>query len=90
MKTIIIDGSCMESMSQIHDLFSETLDFPEWYGRNLDALHDCLTELNEPLTIELKHAEQLKEQLHHRAERLIRMLQHASQENELLTLTLED
>ncbi len=24
----------------------ETLHFPEWYGANLDALHDCLTDLD--------------------------------------------
>ncbi|MGH3609345.1 MAG: barstar family protein, partial [Pseudonocardiaceae bacterium] len=22
------------------------LDFPAWYGRNLDALHDCLADLS--------------------------------------------
>ncbi len=26
-------------------------DFPSWYGRNLDALADCLTDLTEPTVL---------------------------------------
>ena len=29
------------------ELFAETLDFPEWFGRNLDALADCLHDFAE-------------------------------------------
>jgi RNAse (barnase) inhibitor barstar len=29
------------------DLFAEVLHFPDWFGRNLDALADCLHDLAE-------------------------------------------
>lgn len=29
-----------------HDYIAEKLHFPEYYGKNLDALYDCLTELS--------------------------------------------
>lgn len=29
------------------DLFAEVLDFPDWFGRNLDALADCLHDFAE-------------------------------------------
>lgn len=29
------------------DLFAEVLDFPDWFGRNLDALADCLHDYAE-------------------------------------------
>jgi RNAse (barnase) inhibitor barstar len=28
-----------------HDLISSSLNFPDYYGRNLDALNDCVSEL---------------------------------------------
>ena len=30
-----------------HAYLAETLGFPEYYGKNLDALYDCLTELGD-------------------------------------------
>ena len=29
------------------ELFAEVLDFPDWFGRNLDALADCLHDFAE-------------------------------------------
>ena len=31
----------------LHASIAEALDFPAWYGGNLDALMDCLTDLDE-------------------------------------------
>ena len=33
--------------SGVHDVFADTLGFPDVYGRNLDAWIDCLTERDE-------------------------------------------
>lgn len=30
---------------------ARVLDFPDWFGRNLDALWDCLTDLTEPTAL---------------------------------------
>ncbi|WP_405287502.1 barstar family protein [Methanobrevibacter sp.] len=29
-----------------HDYLAEALNFPDYYGKNLDALYDCLTEIS--------------------------------------------
>ena len=42
---VILDGELMTDRPTVHDLLSEKLAFPEYYGRNLDALYDCLTDL---------------------------------------------
>jgi RNAse (barnase) inhibitor barstar len=34
------------SKAQALDAIGTVLNFPAWYGRNLDALHDCLTDLS--------------------------------------------
>jgi RNAse (barnase) inhibitor barstar len=34
------------SRAQALDAIGAVLSFPPWYGRNLDALYDCLTDLS--------------------------------------------
>lgn len=46
MEEKIIDCSQIQTKEDLHRIFREVLGFPEWYGNNLDALHDCLTEIS--------------------------------------------
>ena len=46
MKTVFLSGACLT-----HPALAEAFDFPAWYGGNLDALHDCLTEIGEDTAI---------------------------------------
>ena len=43
-KEYIIDLTGTEDRAQLHDRIEQGLPLPEWYGRNLDALYDVLTE----------------------------------------------
>ena len=47
MKQVILDGNILADATQVHDYLKEMLEFPEYYGKNLDALHDCLTDLED-------------------------------------------
>ena len=47
MKQITLDGNLLADAAQVHDYLKECLKFPEYYGRNLDALHDCLGDLDD-------------------------------------------
>ena len=38
-----IDGALMHSRQEAHDEIARAMGFPEYYGRNLDALWDMLT-----------------------------------------------
>ena len=51
MKDITIDCSRIASPADLHRLFAEALAFPAHYGNNLDALHDCLTDIFEDTRI---------------------------------------
>ena len=42
-----LDASCMERKEQSHKYLKEKLELPEHYGENLDALYDCLTEMED-------------------------------------------
>lgn len=47
MKQITLDGNRLGDASQVHDYLKEVFEFPEYYGKNLDALYDCLTDLED-------------------------------------------
>ncbi|SDQ75112.1 Barstar (barnase inhibitor) [Actinopolyspora saharensis] len=42
----VVDGSEVVSKRMMLDAVAAELSFPEWAGRNLDALHDCLIDLS--------------------------------------------
>ena len=47
MKRVELIASQLVDQKALHDVLARELELPEWYGRNLDALYDCLTELRD-------------------------------------------
>ena len=85
---IILDGRTVDSRETLHQRLTELLQLPVWYGRNLDALHDCLTELREPVTLRVIHAHALRESGY--ASNLGHVLYDCERENEKLTVFWEE
>lgn len=50
-KVFYIDLSGIESKEEFHKVLERELPLPEYYGRNLDALYDVLTEVSEDWNI---------------------------------------
>lgn len=86
MMKLIIDGCKVGSKAQLHELIADELKFPEWYGGNLDALFDCLTDVREETEIELVNEEILREKLGSYADALKKVLERACEENSRLTI----
>lgn len=84
MAEIVLDGRELPSMEAVHDRFAPLL--PEWYGRNLDALFDCLTDLREPVMVRLVNREVLEDRLGRRGRALVRLLRRAAEENPQVTV----
>lgn len=63
MKEITIDCRGFVPRSDLHRAFADALSFPDHYGNNLDALHDCLTDLSEETRIRLVNWEDTEKNL---------------------------
>ena len=63
MTPVILDGREMTSREAAHRHIASVLGFPEWYGRNLDALADCLWETDGNLCVVLTEPEAMLEAL---------------------------
>lgn len=50
-----IDCSQISQARQLHETLARLLNFPQWYGHNLDALYDCITELPSPTGLYLSN-----------------------------------
>lgn len=90
MAEIRLDGREIAAIEEVHNRFAQALSLPEWYGRNLDALFDCLTELGEDVTVRLFRRETLEDRLGRRGRALVRLLRRAAAENPHITLLEEE
>ena len=82
MEIIILDGKCMGDFESAHDYLGRTLRLPEYYGRNLDALYDCLCGLfTSDCIIILLNGGQMKNGLGVYGDKLIQVFEDAMGEN---------
>lgn len=89
MKTVAIDGNEIINMMDIHRIFAEELEFPEWYGMNLDALFDCLCDMTEEVEIVIENKTELSENLGVSFEKLCAVLDDACEENGNISVEIE-
>ncbi len=80
MRTFILDGADVMGREDLHRKLAEGLGFPEWYGGNLDALYDCLTDLEET-TLRIVGKRDLEVTLGDYVNRIIRVMRDAAEEN---------
>ena len=85
MKRIRLDGKKMTDRRSTHEYIAKKLGFPEYYGNNLDALHDCLCEIGEETTVTLINAEEFAENLGAFHKGFIRVFEDSAGENANLT-----
>ena len=61
MERVDLDGRRLRERQEAMELLGRALVLPEWWGRNLDALYDCLTDLGRPVRLVLSHQEAMAE-----------------------------
>jgi RNAse (barnase) inhibitor barstar len=45
-KLVIVDVGAAETSAQLQDMLASGFAFPDYYGRNWNAFHDCITTLD--------------------------------------------
>ena len=81
MRTITLDLERMTSVSALHKYLRSALALPVYYGANLDALYDCLTEIAEPTQFVVPANVTDNEKLGRHGAQLLQVLQDAADEN---------
>lgn len=62
MNEVILDGASIDTESDFHKIMSELLDFGPYYGPNLDALRDRLSnDVERPVKIVWLNSERSRE-----------------------------
>ena len=87
---IILDGTLMVDRATLHDQLAEKFAFPDYYGRNLDALFDLLTEYPGQVNVVLFHANQLRENLGRYGKAFLETVMDASDRNPGMTFLIYD
>lgn len=48
MVVIVVNGGSIKSIEDFHETIKRKLNFPDYYGENLDALWDCIRSIELP------------------------------------------
>ncbi len=87
-RMIVLNGKRMDTREHSHSHLARRLRLPTWYGRNLDALCDCLGEINVPTVILLRNARAMKQSLGDYGGKLVSVLSAMTGENTNLSLVI--
>lgn len=70
MRRIVLDCTPVSQRSALHAALAKALQLPDYYGSNLDALHDCLTDIAAETQLVLTHTDALPSHVLHGLERV--------------------
>lgn len=88
MRTIVLDGVMMKEHRQTHEYLAQCLGLPDYYGHNLDALHDCLSEIRESTRLVLYRIDKITDQLGNYGLLLLRVIRESSRQNSYLSVEI--
>ena len=89
MKLILLDGENINTKKEAHEYISKALNFPDYYGKNLDALWDMLSTYDEPIHIVFKNAQTLRINLEEYGNKILKIFLEAKENNDNIFIEVE-
>ena len=89
MRTVKLNVEKMTGLAALHKYLRSALALPVYYGSNLDALYDCLTEITEETELIVPQDVTKEEYLGWYGSQLLQVLQDAAEENPLLKVKIQ-
>jgi ribonuclease inhibitor len=78
---VVIEGNKMKNIKELHNVIKEELEFPQYYGANLDALWDCLTGwIDLPMIVEWRNYTECENFLGNYAMKVLEVFKEAEEE----------
>ena len=90
MKELIYTGAKLNDRDLLHERAARVLKLPEYYGNNLDALYDCLTEWREETELIVRNSAALRKNTGRYGTRFLSVLAAATGSNPYLHVTVRD
>ena len=89
-QSLVLDLTGVASREEFHRRVRDVFGLPQYYGNNLDALHDCLTDIFENTVVIIKGANKAGDEMKAYVERFLMMCADIPEENEnIVFLTAE-
>ena len=86
---LTVDARDFVTRHDTHCALRAALVTENYWGSNLDALHDCLTSIFEPTTVVIKNWSAAARHLGEYADRLWHVLDDSAEENPFLSIVIE-
>ena len=90
MREITLNLTPFSEKISLHSYLKEALDFPFYYGANLDALHDELASEMVPSRITVRYPARPQGQMEAYLPRLLRVFRDTAEENYHLEFVFEE
>ena len=90
MQAVLIRGIDFESIEEVHEYLARELDFPSYYGMNLDALYDVLTDIPGDVQIYVDLRDMEDDELCDRLYRMVEVMTDAAGYNPHLEIIIEE
>lgn len=88
MKKITLNARKMNTRENAHEYIAQKCGFPDYYGKNFNAVYDCLTSMADTV-ITIKHAESLTENLEDYGRTLLCVFSDAAENNAGLQVVIK-
>ena len=86
MKEVILEAAKMTDKASALEHIAQKLNFPDYFGKNFDALNDCLTDICEETAISFDNEALFKKNLGVYADIILKVIRFAAKQNPKIKL----